>query len=118
MRYGLNGKVWMSTQCRFRPPAKREQLEKLFNERRGSVIAVPSLQEDNDFEYRFIGCESYGEFELAVFYVFWIDHKKSGLMSRCARDYIPCYRHNEYGYIKNYFRRRRLSRELREGQKS
>lgn len=97
---------------RFRPPVKRECLIKLFNEKQGSVVKVPSLQPENEFDYRFVDCQTYDEFELAVYYVFYIDHKKHGLMSRLARIYAPVYRHQQYNYIKDYFSRRRRARGL------
>lgn len=108
----MHGNVWQKTHCRFMPSGKREDLERYYNNPRGSVIVVPSLQKgldwSNDYEYRFEGVQTFDEFIKAVSYVMSVDFKKSGLMSRLARDYIPVYRHAQLAVVERYLRRGRF----------
>lgn len=108
MRYGFGDKVWQKTHCRFYPPTKEEDLVRCYNNRIGNTIVVPSLQADNDYEYRFEGICSFDEFWRAVLYVMSIDFKKNGLMSCLARDYVPVYRHSQYTYVERYLRLRKV----------
>lgn len=104
----MHGNVWQKTQYRFMPSGKREDLERCYNHSRGSFIVVPSLQKENEFEYRFEGVQTFDEFIKAVSYVMSVDFKKSGLMSRLARDYIPVYRHAQLAVVERYLRRGRF----------
>lgn len=108
MRYDIHGNVWQKTHCRFMPSGKREDLERYYNNPRGSIIVVPSLQKENEYEYRFEGVQTFDEFIKAVSYVMSVDFKKSGLMSCLARDYIPVYRHAQLAVVERYLRRGRF----------
>jgi len=101
--------LWYATQRRFIPPQKRKPLEQCYNNPRGGAIIVPSLQPHNDYEYKFVGIESFAEFLDAVMYVWSRDVHKNGIMSMRARDDFPVYRHNlDYEYVQRYLRVRRV----------
>lgn len=107
MSYNVLGKNTTKTFCRFLPSGKAADLRSYYAAACGNVIVVPSLQQDNNFEYRFVDVLDFEEFLAAVTYVMVYDSKHSGVLSVLARDYIPVYQHRQYNYIRRYLARPR-----------